>query len=81
MLFRSVVADEGSFPFVSFFDAYVVVTPPKIYFGEVLRALEFVNELRDERERIVVPNCVFIQIVIVLYHLLPTVLLGDKEYG
>ena len=46
--------------FVSFFDAYVVVTPPKIYFGEVLRVLEFVNELRDERERVVVLNHVLI---------------------
>ena len=67
-------------PFVSFFDSDVVVSPPKVDLREELRSLELVDELRDERERVVVPNRVFVQILIILYHPLPTVLLWYKEY-
>ena len=41
----SSVADERGFPFVSFFDLYVVVSPSKVYLCEVLRSLELVDEL------------------------------------
>ena len=47
-------------PFVPFFDSDIVVSPPEINLGEVLRSLEFVNELGDERERVVVLNRVFV---------------------
>lgn len=54
------VADEGSFPFVSFFDVYVVVTPLKINLCEILGALEFVDELGDDGEQIVAPYGMFV---------------------
>ena len=75
------MADKGGFPFISFLDAYVVVPPPEIYFHEVLRALEFVNKMRDERKRVIISNCVLIQVVVVLHHPFATVLLWNKEYG
>ena len=68
-------------PFVSFFDSDVVVTPPKIDLCEVLRSLELVDELGDEREGIVVPNRMFVQIPVILYHPLSSVLLRHKEDG
>ena len=72
---------KSGLPFVSFLDSDVVVSPPEIDLCEVLRSLELIDELRDERERVVVPNRVFVQIPIILYHPLPTVLLQHKEYG
>ena len=56
----SLMADERGFPLVTFLDPYVVVSPPKVYFREVLRSLELVNELQDEREGVVVSYCVLI---------------------
>ena len=50
----SSVADECGFPFVTFLDPNIVVSPLKVYLREVLQSLELVNELQDERERIVV---------------------------
>ena len=58
----------------------VVVSPSKIDLCEVLRSFEFVDELGDEQERVVVPNCVFVQIPIILDHLLPSIFLRHEEY-
>ena len=44
-LIGSLVANERGFPFISFFDPYVVVSPSKVYLCEVLRSLELVDEL------------------------------------
>ena len=52
---ESFVAFEGGFPFVSFFDADVVVSPSYIKLGEPLLSHKFVNEFLDERERVSVP--------------------------
>ena len=68
-------------PFVSFLDSDVVVPPSEVDLCEVLGSLELIDELGDERERVVVPNRVFVQIPIILYHPFPTVLLWYKEYG
>ena len=77
----SAMTYKSGLPFISFFDMDIVVSPPEIDLREVPRSLELVNELRDERERVVVPNRMFVQIPIILYHLFPTVLLWYKEYG
>ena len=74
------MAYESGLPFVSFFDMDVVVSPPKVDLSEVLRSLEFVNKLGNEWERVVVLNCMLVQILVVLHHLFPTVLLWHKEY-
>ena len=74
------MADERGFPFISFLNPYVVVSSPKIYLHEVLRTFELVNELRDERERVVVPHGVLVQVPVILNHPLSSVLLRHKEY-
>ena len=72
---------ECGLPFVPFFDSDIVVSPPEINLGEVLRSLELVDKLGDEGERVVIPNHMLIQILIVLHHPLPTIFLWHEEYG
>jgi hypothetical protein len=43
-------AFKGGFPFIAGFDTNVIVAPADIKFGEVVHALEFINEVRDEWE-------------------------------
>ena len=76
----SSVADEGCFPFITFLNPYVIVSPPKVYLREVLRSLELVDELRDEWKRIVVPHCVLIEVPVVLHHLFSSIFLQHEEY-
>ena len=74
------MADECCFPFIAFLYLHVVITPPKVYLRKVLRSLELVDELRDEREWVVVPYCVLIKVPVVLHHLLSCVFLRHEEY-
>ena len=76
----SSMADERGFPFITFLDPYVVVTPPEVYLCEVLQSLELVDELRDEQEQVVVSYCMLIQVPVVLNHPLLSVFLRHKEY-
>ena len=57
---RTTVADKGSFPSISFLDANIVITPLKIYLHKILRSLELVDELGNERKGVVVSNHMFI---------------------
>ena len=41
----SSVTDEHCFPFVTFLNPYIIVSPSNVYLHEVLRSLELVNEL------------------------------------
>src|SRR6202453_1446403 len=60
------ICSEGGFPFVSFFDSKIVITPPKIHFGEVFQTSEFVNEFRDEGKGIIILNSMRVKILIIL---------------
>ena len=44
---------ECCFPLISIFDAYIVVAPLDVQFGEILGSFQLVNEFRDEGEGIV----------------------------
>ena len=76
----SVMAYECGLPFVSFLDMDVVISPLEINLHEVLRSLEPVDELGNEWERVVVLNCVLVQIPVVLHHPFLAVLLWYEEY-
>ena len=76
----SSMADERGLPFVTFFNPYIIVSPPKVYLCEVLRALELVDKLRDEWEGVVVPNHVLVQIPVILHHPFSSILLQHEEY-
>ena len=64
---------------MSVLDADVVVPPLNIKLGEVLHIFEFVNEVRDERERVGISDGVFVQVMIVLAGAEFPILLLDKE--
>ena len=76
----SSMTDECCFPFITFLDLHIVVPPPKVYLREVLRSLELVDELQNERERVIVSYSVLIEVPVVLDHLLSSVFLWHKEY-
>ena len=77
----SSMADERGFPLVSLLNPNVVVSPAKVYLCEVLQSLELVDELQDEWKRVVVPNCMLVQVPVVLNHSLSSVFLRHEEYG
>ena len=54
---ESAVGAEGSLPLIPFFHADIIETPLDIQFCEVSRPLEFLYQLRDEREWVLVLHC------------------------
>src|SRR5271154_5353988 len=60
------ISGKGSFPFVSFLDAKIVVSPPKIHLGEEFRTTEFVDEFENKGKGIIVLNGVRVKIAIIL---------------
>ena len=71
---------ESSLPFVSFLNSDIVVSPPEIDLCKVLRSFEFIDELRNEWEGVVVPNHVLVQIPVILHHPFSSILLQHEEY-
>jgi len=63
---KSSVCAKGSLPLITFLDADIVVPPPDIEFGDVLRTSESVNEVRDEWEWVRVLYRLRIQCSVVL---------------
>jgi hypothetical protein len=61
------VCEEGSLPFVSFFDANVVVSPSNIEFGEEGAAAKLIHYFCDEGRYIAVLFSPFVDWVVVLY--------------
>src|ERR1700677_1190632 len=60
------ICGKSGFPFVSFLDAKIVVSPLKIYLGEEFRTSEFVDEFGDKRKGIIILNGVRVKITIIL---------------
>lgn len=78
---KSTVHPERSFLLISFLDLDIVVSPANIKFGEILGALELVNEFRDEGEWVAVFDRHFVQLAVVLYGTEQAILLFDEEEG
>ena len=57
---------ECRFPLISIFDAYIVVAPSNIQFGEILGSFQLVDEFRDEGEGIGVLDGSFIEFSVIL---------------
>ena len=76
---KSFVGNEGSFPLVSVFDSYVVVSPPDVELGENLGISQFVYKIRDEGKRVGVADGVFIDVAVVLAWAKSAILLFNKE--
>ena len=74
------MAGECGFPFIAFLDPDIAVSPLEIQFGDQFSSLQLFGSLSDKREQIVVLDCVFIKIVIILYHSLLSILFRDEEH-
>ena len=75
------VAHKCHFPFITFLDSDIIVSPLEIHFGEHLSPFELIDKLENERKGVVIFNHVLVQIVIVLYHTLFPILFGYEEHG
>ena len=75
---KSQEGGEGSLPFISFFDADVVVSPLYIKFSEMIKLLKVINKVRDEREGICVFDSVLVKILIVLNWMKFAIFLFDE---
>ena len=73
------MGNESGFSLVTFLDADVVVSPSYIKLSKNLGILEFVDEVRDQREGICVSDGVFIEVVIVLAGSESAIPFFDKE--
>ena len=54
------VVHKHCFPFIVFLDLDIVVYPPEIHLGEHFSFFEFIDELEDKREGVIVFDCVLI---------------------
>src|SRR6267154_4348292 len=71
---------EGRFPFISWFDSYVIVAPSDIEFGEECTLRQAVDRLWNEGHRVAVLSHPFVNGMIILYRSeLPVMLLYEKE--
>ena len=80
-LVETTVGSESGLPLVTFLDADVVVTPPHVKFGEEARVLSFGNQFLDQRQRILVFDCSFVKLSIILDWSERAVMLLDEEEG
>ena len=71
--------DEGSLPFVTLLDPYVVVTGTKIHLGEVLRSLHLLHEIGDQGKRVTILDRVRVQRAVILAGSIGTILLPNEE--
>src|SRR5713101_4317253 len=64
---HSLVCLEGCFPFVTFLDLNIVVSPLYIELGKDLCILQFINDIRNEGEWVLILDGDGIELSVVLY--------------
>ena len=75
------MGSKCSFPLVSIFDAYIVVTPSDVELGKKLCSLKFVEEVGYQWEGVSISDSVFIQVSVILAGSEFSILLLDEEDG
>ena len=76
----SISASKGSLVDVGFSDTNLVVAGPQVNLGEVACTLQAVHQVFDERERVPILDCDFVQGTIVDAESQSLVLLVYKKY-
>ncbi|KAG6872476.1 hypothetical protein C0993_002128, partial [Termitomyces sp. T159_Od127] len=76
---QSTIGPKGSLPLVSFLNVHIVVAPPDVQFGEVLRPPEVIDELGDEGERVAILHRHGVKDLVVLDQPERAILLFDEE--
>jgi len=54
---QSFIGDERCFPFITFLDPDVVISPSYVELGKIASAFQLINQLRDKWKGIGVFNC------------------------
>jgi hypothetical protein len=78
---KSEGALKDGFPFITFFNVNVVVSPSDIEFGKVTGTLEFINEIGNQGQRCGVFNGNIIEVMIILNRAELAIFLSDEEKG
>jgi hypothetical protein len=68
-----------SIPFISLFYSHIIVPPANVEFGEKGAGVYFVDQLRDERERVAVLDGPLIDASVILNWVKLSIFLLDKE--
>jgi hypothetical protein len=76
---HSTICLKSSLPLVAFLDANVVIPPTHVKLGEDCFVLEFIHDVGNEREGILISNGLSVELAIVLYQAKFTILLLYKE--
>ena len=73
------MGNESGFPLMPVFDSDIVVPPSDIELGKKFCSLEFIDEIRDERERVRVTDGMFVDVAIVLTRSEAAIFLFNEE--
>ena len=76
---KSFMDNKGSFPLMTVFDSYVVISQTNIRLGEVSSLFQLVYKVGDEEKGICIARSMFIEIVIILARAEFAILLFYKE--
>src|SRR6266545_3826281 len=78
---RSFTTTKYRFPFISFLDADIVITPMNIHLDKTIVFTKIVNQFVDTREWISIAYGLGVEITIVLYGAEISIFLRNKEEG
>jgi uncharacterized protein (DUF39 family) len=71
---------ESSLPFITFFDADIVVPIADIKLGKVVCTSEMIDKVKNEQKQIDILDCLCIECLIVLNKSERSILLLNEEY-
>src|SRR5438876_7072281 len=78
---KAKLGNEGCFPFISFFDLYIVKSPVNVKFRKDLGSLETIKNGFNSRERVFVSDSPRVDPSIILCGLFFFILFGDEKEG
>jgi hypothetical protein len=76
---KSFVGNECGFPFISFLDSYIVVSPSDVHLCKILHLLEFIEKVWNPGEGVSVSDRPFVEFAIVLTRAKGSIFLCNKE--
>src|ERR1700722_13526419 len=75
------IRDEGRFPFVTFLDPDIVISPANVELRENLRVFDLIYEFRDQGEGVTILHGQGVELPVILDRSKVTRLLLDEEEG
>ncbi len=78
---KSVSGFKHRLLFIPFTDSYVIVSPADVEFCIYVRVAEVLNEVHDQREGVLIPDCDGVDLAIILYRSQFAILFTNEEKG